>query len=113
AGSERQRTTPGDIVAATRLRRAVNGMIRHRHGLVIRGRERDREREEGRLALAALLLAHVADADPRLIVHDRADTLTITNGRVDRVDEVDEEGLVRFAEAVAVHQDVDGLARLA
>ena len=55
-------------------------------------------------------LGHVADADARLVVHDRADALAVGDGRVGRAAQVDEEGLVRLAEAVAVDQDGDGLA---
>ena len=58
----------------------------------------------GRLALLALGLGHVADADPRLVVQDGADALAVGDGRVGRAAQVDEEGLGRLAEAVAVDQ---------
>ena len=71
-------------------------------GLVVGGRERDREGEQGRLALLALGLGHVADADARLVVDDGAHALAVGDGRVGRTAQVDEERLVRFGEPVAV-----------
>src|SRR5262249_61354055 len=57
------------LVAVTGRGGAVHGAERHRHRLVVRSRERDREGEQGRLVLLAFLLGHGADADPRLVVH--------------------------------------------
>ncbi len=65
------------------------------------------------LALLALRLGHVADADARLVVHDGAHALAVGDGRVRRAAEVDDEGLVRLAEAVAVDQHGDRPAGLA
>ena len=79
AGGEGQRAGPGDVVAAPTPRRgrAVHGAERQRHGLIVGGRERDREREHGRLVLLALGPGRVADADARLVVDDRALPRTI------------------------------------
>jgi transposase len=63
---------------------AVGGAERHRHRLVVGGRQRDREREERRLVLPALRLRHVSDADPRLVVHDGARALPVGHDRVRR-----------------------------
>src|SRR5438034_8996711 len=40
AGVEGQRAGPGDVVAVAGLRGAVHGAERHRHGLIVGGRER-------------------------------------------------------------------------
>src|SRR5438105_15092187 len=75
AGCEGQRAGFGDVVLVAGLRGAVRRLERHRHRMIVGGRKRDGEREQGCLALLAPLLAHVADADARLVVHDGADTL--------------------------------------
>src|SRR5262249_9809629 len=62
AGIERQRTGTGQVVPVRRRGGPVGGPIRHRHRLVVGGRQRDGEGEERRPARPALQLAHVADA---------------------------------------------------
>src|SRR5438270_9803184 len=49
AGGEGQRAGLGDVIAVARRRGAVHGAVRHRHRLIVGGRERDREGEERRL----------------------------------------------------------------
>src|SRR5262245_48896062 len=71
-GAEGQRAGPGDVVVVARPGGAVDGAEWHRHRLVIGGRERDGEGEQRRLALPALLVQHVGDADARLVVQDGA-----------------------------------------
>src|SRR5262249_31561029 len=83
-----------------------------RDRLVVRGRKCDREGEQRRSPLA-LVPIHVADAEARLVVHDGADSLAVADGRVGRAAQVDDEGLVRLAEAVALDQAGDGLPGLA
>src|SRR5262249_46245537 len=61
AGGEGQRAGLGDVVVVTVRGGAVRGLERHRHGLVVGGRERDREGEERRPVAVALLLGHIAD----------------------------------------------------
>src|SRR5262245_3622398 len=67
-GAEGQRAGPGDVVVVARPGSAVHGAVRHRHRLIVGGRERDGEGEQRRLALPALLVQHVGDADARLVV---------------------------------------------
>lgn len=62
ARDEGQCAGPGDEVAVAGRGGAVHGAVRHRHGLIVGGRDRDREDEKCRLALLALGLRHVADA---------------------------------------------------
>src|SRR5262245_53007131 len=111
-GGEGQRAGLGGVVLAG-LGGAVHGAVRHRHRLIVGDRERDREGEQGRLILLALRLAHSADADTRLVVRDGGRALTVDDGCVGRVSQVDEEGLVRLGEAVAVDQHGDLPRRLA
>src|SRR3954464_14482510 len=56
AGEEGQRAGLGDVVAVARGGGAVRGAERHRHRLVVGGRETDREGEQRRLVLLAFLL---------------------------------------------------------
>src|SRR5262245_8918957 len=67
-GAEGQRAGPGDVVVVARPGGAVDGAEWHRHRLIVGGRERDGEGEQRRLALPALLVQPVADADARLVV---------------------------------------------
>src|SRR5262249_37136827 len=94
AGGKGQRPGLCDVVVVTRGRGAIGGAVRHRHGLVVGGRERDREREQGRLPLLALFLGHVADADARFVVHDRAGALTVGDCRIGGAAQIDHERLV-------------------
>src|SRR5262249_46097655 len=113
AGVEGDGSGLGDVVVVTRLGGAVRRLEQYRHGLVIGRRERDREREQRRLAPLALVFGHAAEADPRLVVHGGAGGLTLVDGRVGRTAQVHEEGLVLFGDAVTFDQYGDGLAGLA
>src|SRR5262249_34215290 len=75
AGGEGQRAGLGDVVVVARCGGAVHGAERHRHRLIVSGRERDREGEQRRPTLPALGLGHVGDADAWLVVHDGANSL--------------------------------------
>jgi hypothetical protein len=55
-----------------------------------------------KVILPALPLGHVADANARLVVADGADPLAIDDQRIGCGAEVDDEGLVRLAEAAAL-----------
>src|SRR5262249_6333432 len=59
---EGQRAGLRDVIAVAGGGGAVHGLEGHRHRLVVGGRKRDREREQGRLVLLPFLLAHVVDA---------------------------------------------------
>src|SRR5262245_33885016 len=118
AGCEGQRAGPGDVIVVAGRRRAVYRAERHRHRLVVTDgtagdREGDREGEQVRLTLLTLGLCYVGDADLRLVVNDGAHGLTVGDGRVGRAAQIDEERLVRLAEAVAVDRHGDRPRRLA
>ena len=58
-------------------------------------------------------LAHVVDADPRLVVEDRAESLAVGDGRIRRGAEIDGEGFGRLGEPVAEDCDCKRPAGLA
>src|SRR5439155_712203 len=92
--------------------RAVGGGVVDRYRHVIGHRQAHGERERHRAGVA-FRLSYVVDRDARLVVHDGALALAIGYAAVVRVAQVDEEGLVGFADPVADYRDRDGLARLA
>src|SRR5262249_26033745 len=113
AGPEGQRAALGDVVLVAGFRGVVHGAVRYGHGLVVGGRERDREGEERCVIIVALLLADVGDADPRFVVEDGAHALGVTDRRVGRAREVDGKRFGRLRETVAEYRDRERVAELA
>src|SRR5438445_110335 len=76
------------------------------------------------MAVAVLLRSSRCDAsksgvlaalgpEESVVVQDRATARAVGDGRVGRAAQVDDEGLVRLGDSVAVDEDSDGLAGLA
>src|SRR5262249_12980930 len=92
---------------------AVCGGVRDVHGLVVCARQRHRERRARRPGVA-FFRGHVADGDERrLVVRDGGRALGSAGGPAGRAAQVDDEGLVRLGEKIAVDRHGNGRARLA
>ena len=73
AGGEGQRAGPGDVVVVACLGGAIDGAERHRHRLIVGSSELDGKGEQDCLVVLALVIGHVANVDPRLVVENGSD----------------------------------------
>src|SRR6266498_226858 len=109
-----QRSRRRYVVVAGDGPRTIGGGVVHRHGPAAGRSELHREDGKGRPGVA-LDDRDVVDRElgQRVIVQNGALPLTLADGRVARIAQVDEEGLVRFVQRVALGDDRDRLRRLA
>ncbi len=109
ARDEGQCAAGRDVVSA-RGRRVVRRGVVHRDGAEARLRERDCEHCVNGRAAVAFGHADIVNREVgHVVVEDSAHTLRVGDGGVDRVAQVDEEGLVYLNDVVAVDGDRDCL----